>query len=71
MVEDAGRGWRVLCPPNSQTIVEADAIRSLIDNGFVVVAVGGEVSRHAEENGDLIGVEAVIDKTSVLPSLPV
>lgn len=64
VVEDAGRGWRRVVPsPIPQTIVEADAIRSLIDNGFVVVAVGGggiPVMQH--EDGKLIGVEAVIDK---------
>ena len=64
MVEDAGRGWRRVVPsPIPQSIVEADAIRSLIDHGFVVVAVGGggiPVMRTPE--GKLIGVEAVIDK---------
>jgi len=64
MVEDAGRGWRRVVPsPIPQVIVEADAIRSLIDQGFVVVAVGGggiPVMRTPE--GKLIGVEAVIDK---------
>jgi len=64
MVEDAGRGWRRVVPsPIPQTIVEADAIRSLIDQGFVVVAVGGggiPVMRTPE--GNLVGVEAVIDK---------
>lgn len=49
--------------PIPQTIVEADAIRSLIDNGFVVVAVGGGgIPVMQLENGDLTGVEAVIDK---------
>jgi carbamate kinase len=64
VVEDAGRGWRRVVPsPIPQTIVEAAAIRSLIDNGFVVVAVGGggiPVMQH--EDGSLVGVEAVIDK---------
>ena len=64
MVEDAGRGWRRVVPsPIPQTIVEADAIRSLIDQGFVVVAVGGGgIPVMQKENGDLVGVEAVIDK---------
>lgn len=64
VVEDAGRGWRRVVPsPIPQVIVEADAIRSLIDNGFVVVAVGGGgIPVMENENGDLIGVEAVIDK---------
>jgi len=64
VVEDAGRGWRRVVPsPIPQTIVEADAIRSLINNGFVVVAVGGGgIPVMQTEPGDLIGVEAVIDK---------
>ena len=64
MVEDAGRGWRRVVPsPIPQTIVEADAIRSLIDQGFVVIAVGGGgIPVMQQENGDLVGVEAVIDK---------
>ena len=64
VVEDAGRGWRRVVPsPIPQTIVEAAAIRSLIDNGFVVVAVGGGgIPVMETEDGSLIGVEAVIDK---------
>lgn len=64
VVEDAGRGWRRVVPsPIPQTIVEADAIRSLIDDGFIVVAVGGGgIPVMKLENGDITGVEAVIDK---------
>jgi len=74
MVEDAGRGWRRVVPsPLPQRIVEADAIQSLIKAGFVVVAVGGGGIPVIEApNGDLIGVEAVIDKdfgSSILASM--
>ncbi len=64
VVEDAGRGWRRVVPsPIPQTIVEAAAIRSLIDKGFVVVAVGGGgIPVMEKEDGSLTGVEAVIDK---------
>lgn len=64
MVEDAGRGWRrVVASPIPQTIVEAPAIRTLINNGFVVVAVGGGgIPVMQKESGELVGVEAVIDK---------
>ena len=64
MVEDAGRGWRRVVPsPIPQRIVEADAIQSLIKHGFVVVAVGGGGIPVLENPaGDLVGVEAVIDK---------
>lgn len=64
MVEDAGRGWRrVVASPIPQTIVEAPAIRTLINNGFVVVAVGGGgIPVMQKDDGELTGVEAVIDK---------
>jgi len=63
-VEDAGRGWRRVVPsPLPQSIVEVDAIKLLIDSGFIVVAVGGGgIPVIEKENGTLIGVEAVIDK---------
>jgi carbamate kinase len=63
-VEDAGRGWRRVVPsPIPQRIIEADAIKNLIDHNFVVVAVGGggiPVIENAD--GSIVGVEAVIDK---------
>jgi carbamate kinase len=74
VVEDAGRGWRrVVASPIPQRIVEADAIRMLVEAGFTVVGVGGGgIPVIEQENGDLIGVEAVIDKdfgSSVLATL--
>ncbi len=64
VVEDAGRGWRrVVASPIPQRIVEEAAIRSLIDAGFVVISAGGGgIPVVEEESGDLVGVEAVIDK---------
>lgn len=64
VVEDAGRGWRkVVASPIPVKIVEVDAIKSLVNQGFVVVSVGGGGIPIIEEaNGDLKGVEAVIDK---------
>ncbi len=64
VVEDAGRGWRrVVASPIPQRIVEAEAIHKLISAGFVVVGVGGGGIPVIEKvNGDLEGVEAVIDK---------
>ena len=64
MKEDAGRGWRrVVASPMPVEIVELEAVRCLVDNGFIVVTVGGggiPVVRNAQ--GNLEGVAAVIDK---------
>ncbi|MEE8121365.1 MAG: carbamate kinase, partial [Anaerolineales bacterium] len=60
-VEDAGRGWRRVVPsPLPQSIIEVDAIKSLIERGFILIAVGGGgIPVVEKESGDLIGVEAV------------
>jgi carbamate kinase len=64
VAEDSGRGFRRLVPsPRPVRIVEQDAIETLVDAGFLVVAAGGggiPVVEHAD--GRLEGVEAVIDK---------
>jgi carbamate kinase len=61
--EDAGRGYRRVVPsPDPKIIAERLAIRSLVDNGFVVVACGGGVIPIVEEGTQTRGVEAVIDK---------
>jgi len=64
IVEDAGRGWRrVVASPIPREIVELEAIRHLLQAGFVVVGVGGGgIPVVRDERGDLHGVEAVIDK---------
>lgn len=64
VVEDAGRGWRrVVASPKPVDIIEADAIKALIDAGIVVVAVGGGgIPVIRLDNDDLLGSEAVIDK---------
>ncbi|MEK6220965.1 MAG: carbamate kinase [Chloroflexota bacterium] len=63
-VEDSGRGWRQVVPsPKPVKIVEENAIRHLIDGGFVVIATGGGgIPVVEDERGDLQGIEAVIDK---------
>jgi carbamate kinase len=64
VIEDAGRGWRRVVPsPKPIRIVEEEAIRNLVAQGFVTIAVGGggiPVVQDAE--GNLQGVAAVIDK---------
>ncbi len=40
--EDSGRGWRmVVASPKPQRIVEFDAIKDLMDDGYIVIAAGG------------------------------
>jgi len=64
VVEDSGRGWRrVVASPAPQRILELEAVRTLLESGYVVVAAGGggiPVTETAE--GFIEGVEAVIDK---------
>jgi len=64
MVEDAGRGWRRVVPsPRPVEIVNLDSVESLLDAGHVVFAGGGGgVPVAVDARGQLIGVEAVIDK---------
>ena len=63
-IEDAGRGWRRVVPsPAPKDIIEVNAIKHLIDQGFIVIAVGGGgIPVIEKKNGELRGVEAVIDK---------
>ncbi|RLF67187.1 MAG: carbamate kinase [Thermoplasmata archaeon] len=65
MKYDIGRkGWRRVVPsPDPKEIIEIDAIKSLVESGTIVIAVGGGgIPVIRTEDGDLRGVEAVIDK---------
>ncbi len=64
VVEDAGRGWRrVVASPIPQEVVELPAVKTLLDAGVVVITVGGGgIPVIRNEQGDLQGVAAVIDK---------
>ncbi len=64
MIEDSARGYRRVVPsPKPVTIQQARIITSMLDAGEIVIAVGGGgIPVVRERNGDLRGVEAVIDK---------
>ena len=64
MVEDAGRGWRrVVASPVPKAILGLDAVRALLDAGFVVIAAGGGgIAVVEDESGDISGASAVVDK---------
>ncbi len=65
LVNDAGRGYRRVVPsPRPVKIIEGEMIRTLYDEGFLVVASGGGGVPVIKEGSDdtIRGVEAVIDK---------
>jgi carbamate kinase len=64
VVEDSGRGYRRVVPsPRPVKIVELETVKTLMDAGIIVIAAGGggiPVAKAAD--GQLTGLEAVIDK---------
>jgi carbamate kinase len=58
-----GTRFKLLVPsPRPITIVNYEAVRSLVDAGFIVVACGGGGIPVIKENWNTKGVDAVIDK---------
>src|SRR4030043_2404071 len=64
IMEDAGRGFRRVVPsPIPREIIELDVIRLLVQRDYIVIAAGGGgIPVIRNEQGELEGVEAVIDK---------
>ena len=64
IVEDSARGYRRIVPsPMPTNIQQARIIKSMLDAGEIVIAVGGGgIPVVRDENRNLRGVEAVIDK---------
>jgi carbamate kinase len=64
IAEDAGRGYRRVVPsPMPKKIIELDVIELLVRSGYIVIAAGGGgIPVVLNEQGEIEGVEAVIDK---------
>jgi len=64
IAEDAGRGWRrLVASPRPTHIVQIDVIRALIEAGELIITCGGGgIPVIENEQGELHGIEAVIDK---------
>ncbi|MFZ5943057.1 MAG: carbamate kinase [Bacillota bacterium] len=63
-VEDSGRGYRRVVPsPKPMGIIERQTVKHLVEEGKIVItAGGGGIPVIAGDNGELKGIEAVIDK---------
>jgi len=61
---DPRGGWRRVVPsPDPVGHVEIEAVKKLLEDGFIVIASGGGgIPVYFDENNQLHGVEAVIDK---------
>ena len=64
MVEDAGRGWRkVVASPKPREVRGVEVAAALINRGHIVIAAGGGgIPVVVSDDGEVRGVEAVIDK---------
>jgi carbamate kinase len=64
LAEEAPHGFRRVVPsPEPIRIVETEAIQRLLEDGIIVIAVGGGgIPVSAETDGTLKGIEAVVDK---------
>lgn len=61
--EDSGRGYRrVIASPKPVDVVEKDVVKTLVDNGHIVITVGGGGIPVVIDGESLRGVPAVIDK---------
>ncbi len=64
IVEDAGRGWRkVVASPKPRQVRGVEIAAALVNRGHIVIAAGGGgIPVVVSDDGQVRGVEAVIDK---------
>lgn len=63
MFKKLSKGYRrVVSSPDPKEIVEREVIKKLVDSGAIVIACSGGGIPVIKKNGELKGVEAVIDK---------
>ena len=64
IIQDSNRGYRrVVASPMPVSLQQARIIKSMLDAGEIVVAVGGGgITGTREDNRNLRGIEAVVDK---------
>jgi len=63
MKEDSGKGWRRVVPsPKPVGIAEIGTVKNLWDSTITVACGGGGIPVVKDENGNLKGIAAVIDK---------
>ena len=69
-VEDAGRGYRRVVPsPKPISILELDVIKQCVDNGNIVISVGGGGIPVIKNGCGYTGIDAVIDKDFALAKI--
>jgi carbamate kinase len=64
VMQDGNRGWRrTIASPQPVRVIEAPIIERLAREGVLIIACGGGgIAVEELANGELVGVEAVIDK---------
>lgn len=64
MKKDTDRGWRRVVPsPTPISVVEGAILKKLVNDGTIVIAGGGGgIPVYIDKNGNLEGMDAVIDK---------
>jgi carbamate kinase len=63
MKEDSNKRWRRVVPsPRPIGIVEKEVIKKNVDEGHIIITSGGGGIPVVKRSGEIVGVEAVIDK---------